>query len=143
MTSRCHARRLKTLQDALDTTVVMGAGRGDLLVGCGDFGAGLRQDEAPQALLKAGFRAVAAKSFARNFYRSAINNGLPAIECNTDFLDDGDEIELDMDHMTVRNRSKGLLIGVQPLSPIMKALLREGGITEYVKKHGGLIFEET
>lgn len=115
--------------------------KGDILVAGRNFGSGSSCDQAPQVLKAAGFGAVAAKSFARIFYRNAFNAGLPLIECNTDFLDDGDEIELELANAKLWNRSKGLLLDIAPLPTAMKTLLKDGGVINHYKKHGGLRFE--
>lgn len=116
--------------------------KGDVLVAGENFGCGSSREQAPQALKWAGFQAVVAKSFARIFYRNAFNIGLPLIECNSDFIDDGDEIELDIAHAKVRNKSKGLLLDMKPLPPVMKKLLEDGGVIEHFKKYGGFKFDQ-
>lgn len=78
--------------------------QGDILVAGENFGCGSSREQAPQALKKAGFYAVAAKSFARIFYRNAFNIGLILVECNTDFIDDGNELELDIDIGKLKNK---------------------------------------
>lgn len=114
---------------------------GDILVAGENFGCGSSREQAPQALKWAGFKAVIAKSFARIFYRNAFNIGLPLIECNTDFIDDGDEIDLDINEARLMNRSKGLKLDMKPVPPVMKKLLEDGGVVEHFKKHGGFNFE--
>ena len=71
--------------------------KGDILVAGENFGCGSSREQAPQAIRSSGFYAVAAKSFARIFYRNAFNIGLLLAECNTDFIDDGDELVLDIE----------------------------------------------
>jgi len=115
--------------------------KGDILVAGENFGCGSSREQAPQALKQSGFAAIAAKSFARIFYRNAFNIGLLLIECNTDFIDDGDELEIDLDRDKIRNKSKGLLIDTNPLPPVMKQLLEDGGVVEHFRKHGGFKFE--
>ena len=114
---------------------------GDILIAGENFGCGSSREQAPQALKQAGFRAVIAKSFARIFYRNAFNLGLPLIECGTDFIDDGDEIELDIASGKISNKSKGLLLDIKPIPRIMKQLLSDGGVVEHFKKYGGFKFE--
>jgi 3-isopropylmalate/(R)-2-methylmalate dehydratase small subunit len=80
---------------------------------------------------------VLAKSFARIFYRNAINTGLPVIECDTDLIDDGDELAVDLHSGVVRNLTKGTEIPFPPLPPVMEQLLADGGLVEHFKKHGG------
>jgi 3-isopropylmalate/(R)-2-methylmalate dehydratase small subunit len=83
----------------------------------------------------AGVKAVMAKSFARIFYRNCINIGLPAITCNTDEIDEGDELELDMEKGVVRNETKSRELEFPPLPPVMKRILQEGGLVAYIKMH--------
>ena len=111
--------------------------KGDVLVAGENFGCGSSREQAPQALKQAGFQAVAAKSFARIFYRNAFNIGLLLVECNTDFIDDGDELELDIEKGKIRNKGKGLVLDIKPIPPLMKKLLQDGGVVEHFKKHGG------
>jgi len=113
---------------------------GDFLVSGENFGCGSSREQAPLALKATGLNAVIAKSFARIFYRNALNLGLFLIECNTNYIDDGDELELDMDKGLLRNRSKGLNIPFKAISPLAKRILSEGGMVEYFKKHGGMVF---
>jgi 3-isopropylmalate/(R)-2-methylmalate dehydratase small subunit len=116
-------------------------GKGDILVAGENFGCGSSREQAPQALKSSGFYAVAAKSFARIFYRNAFNIGLMLVECDTDFIDDGDEIELDIDGGKLRNRSKGLLLDIKPVPSVMRKLLEDGGVVKHFKKYGGFKFE--
>jgi len=114
---------------------------GDILVAGENFGCGSSREQAPQALKMAGFSAVIAKDFARIFYRNAFNIGLLLVECNTDFIDDGDELEIDMTSGKLRNKSKGLLLDTKPVPPVMKKLLEDGGVVGHFKKYGGFKFE--
>ena len=115
---------------------------GDVLVAGENFGCGSSREQAPQALKTAGFAAVVAKDFARIFYRNAFNIGLPLLECNTDFIDDGDELEMDIGAGKLRNKSKGLLLDISPIPPMMKKLLDDGGVVEHFKKYGGFKFDQ-
>jgi len=111
--------------------------KGDLLVAGENFGCGSSREQAPQALKQAGFYAVAAKSFARIFYRNAFNIGLLLVECNTDFVDDGDELELDIEKGKLKDKAKGLVFDTKPVPSVMKTLLQDGGVVEHFKKNGG------
>ena len=91
---------------------------------------------------QAGFYAVAAKSFARIFYRNAFNIGMLLVECNTDFIDDGNEIELDVGRGKLKDKGKGLVFDIKPVPYVMKRLLEDGGVVEHFKKHGGFNFEQ-
>lgn len=112
--------------------------KGDFLVSGENFGCGSSREQAPLALKATGLRAVIAKSFARIFYRNALNLGLYLLECNTNYIDDGNELELDIDKNILKNRSKGLNIPFKPIPPLAKKILDEGGMVEHFKKHGGL-----
>jgi len=125
----------------LDPAFAARVKKGDILVAGENFGCGSSREQAPQALKQSGFAAIVAKSFARIFYRNAFNIGLLLIECNTDFIDDGDELEIDLEKNKVRSKSKGLLLDAKPLPPVMKKLLEDGGVVEHFKKHGGFKFE--
>ncbi len=114
---------------------------GDILIAGDNFGCGSSREQAPQALKMAGFSAVVAKNFARIFYRNAFNIGLLVVECNTDFIDDGDELEIDAEGGRIQNKSKGLLLDIKPVPPVMKKLLEDGGVVEHFKKYGGFKFE--
>lgn len=115
--------------------------RGDILAAGENFGCGSSREQAPVALKQAGFHAIVAKSYARIFYRNAFNIGLLLVESNTDFVDDGDELELDIEKSKLRNVSKGLVMDIKPLPPVMRTLLKDGGVIEHFKKHGGFTFE--
>ena len=110
---------------------------GDFLVAGENFGCGSSREQAPVALRASGLRAVIAKSFARIFYRNAFNVGLCLVECETNYIDDMDELELDIDRNVLRNLSKGVNIEIKPIPKIMKKFLEAGGVIEYFKAHGG------
>jgi 3-isopropylmalate/(R)-2-methylmalate dehydratase small subunit len=114
---------------------------GDFLVSGENFGCGSSREQAPQALLATGIRAVIAKSFARIFYRNALNLGLYLLECNTNYIDDGDNLELDLGRNLIKNLSKGLNISFEPIPPLARKILEEGGMVEYFKKHKELEIE--
>jgi 3-isopropylmalate/(R)-2-methylmalate dehydratase small subunit len=114
---------------------------GDILVAGENFGCGSSREQAPQALKSSGFHAVVAKSFARIFYRNAFNIGLLLVECNTDFIDDGDELELDIEKGKLKSKSKGLIFDTKSIPPVMKKLLEDGGVVGHFKKYGGFKFE--
>lgn len=115
--------------------------KGDILVAGENFGCGSSREQAPQALKTAGFHAVAAKSFARIFYRNAFNIGMLLVECDTGFIDDGDTLELDIENGRLKDVSKGLSFDIKPVPNVMKKLLEDGGVIEHFKKYGGFKFE--
>ena len=85
-----------------------------------------------------GVSAVLAQSFARIFYRNAINIGLPAIICDTAQIEDGDQIEVNLALGTVLNVTRNRRLSFPPLPDIMRDILEEGGLIRYIKKHGDL-----
>ncbi|MBL7155811.1 MAG: 3-isopropylmalate dehydratase small subunit [Candidatus Omnitrophica bacterium] len=115
--------------------------KGDFLVSGENFGSGSSREQAPLALKASGLKAVIAKSFARIFYRNALNLGLYLLECNTNYIDDSNELELDLEKNVIKNKSKGLNIPFKPIPPLAKKILAEGGMVEYFKKHGGIEVE--
>jgi 3-isopropylmalate/(R)-2-methylmalate dehydratase small subunit len=111
--------------------------QGAFLVAGSNFGMGSSREQAPLVLIHSNTKAVLAKSFARIFYRNAINTGLPVVECDTDLIDDGDELTLDLEAGVLRDVTKGITIPFPPLPPVMAQLLADGGLVEHFKKHGG------
>lgn len=109
---------------------------GDFVVAGNNFGLGSSREHAPQIIKIAGVGAVIAKSFARIFYRNAINIGLLLIECDTDPIDAGDSLELDVKNGVLKDITKGLEIKITPLPDVMVKLLNDGGLIEHLKKHG-------
>ena len=120
----------------LDPTFVERVQEGDIIVAKKNFGCGSSREHAPLIMKIAGVGAVLAKSFARIFYRNAINIGLLAIECDTDSIDDGDELELDIEKGVITNLTNGSIIQIEPLPPVMIKLLKDGGLVEHIKKNG-------
>ena len=114
---------------------------GDFVVAGRNFGCGSSREQAPLALKHAGVGAVLAKSFARIFFRNAINTGLPVVECDTDGIEDGDELEVDLERGVVRNLTKGTEIPVRPLPKVMLRILQDGGLVEHIRKHGDFVLE--
>lgn len=111
---------------------------GDFIVAGKNFGMGSSREHAPLAIKIAGVSAVIAKSFARIFYRNAINVGLPVLIADTDGIEEGDELEVDLSTGTIKNLTKGIEIKAKPLPEIMISILNEGGLVEYVRKKGDL-----
>ncbi|HKZ24065.1 MAG TPA: 3-isopropylmalate dehydratase small subunit [Thermoplasmata archaeon] len=112
---------------------------GDFVVGGRNFGKGSSREHAPLIIKLAGTRAVLAKSFARIFYRNCINIGLPAIVVDTERIDEGNDLEIDLEKGIVRNRTKGTELTFPPLPAVMARILEEGGLVEYIKNHGDLV----
>ncbi len=123
------------LEDA-DPSFASKMSKGDFVVAGNNFGLGSSREHAPQIIKIAGVGAVLAKSFARIFYRNAINIGLLLIECDTDKINAGDELEIDIKQGFVHNNTQNIKMPITPLPDVMIKLLNEGGLIEHIKKHG-------
>ena len=123
------------LEDA-DSEFASKMKKGDFVVAGNNFGLGSSREHAPQIIKIAGVGAVLAKSFARIFYRNAINIGLLLIECDTDRINAGDELEIDIKEGFVYNKTQNVKLPFPPLPDVMIKLLNEGGLIEHIKKHG-------
>jgi 3-isopropylmalate/(R)-2-methylmalate dehydratase small subunit len=111
--------------------------KGDVIVGGKNFGLGSSREHAPLIIKMSGIDAVIATSFARIFYRNAINVGLAVIICNTNGIDEGNFLEVRVDEGLLINETKGDERKFSPLSSIMRAILNEGGLDHYIARHGG------
>ncbi len=107
--------------------------KGDILVADENFGCGSSREHAPRALIGAGISCVVAKSFARIFFRNAINIGLPVVECDVS-AEDGDELEIDFEKGVIRNLTTNKSYVFKPLPEFLLNLLNSGGLVEYTKK---------
>ena len=114
--------------------------KGDFIVSGENFGCGSSREQAPQAIKAAGISAVIAKSYARIFYRNAFNIGLALIECNTDTVEEGDDIEVDLMKGKLVNKTKKDTLRIKPIPSVMMTLLKDGGVIEHFRKNGGLHF---
>ena len=123
------------LEDA-DPTFAGKVKPGDFVVGGNNFGLGSSREHAPLVIKMAGVSAVLAKSVARIFFRNAINLGLPVLVCDTDKIDDGDTIEIEMKAGIVQDITNGNKVSFKPIPPFMSAILAEGGLIPYIKKYG-------
>lgn len=113
--------------------------RGDIIVAGKNFGCGSSREQAPLVLKHLGIGAVIAESFARIFYRNAINIGLPVLECKeVHKISGGDILEVDLAGGSIKNITKGEIYNVKPIPSSLLEILAEGGLVSYVKKHGKL-----
>ena len=108
----------------------------DIVVGGRNFGCGSSREHAPTIMKLAGVSAVLAKSFARIFYRNGINVGLPLLECDTDKIEEGDELAVDLSTGTITNKTKRIELSSRPLGPAMIRILNDGGLVAHIRKHG-------
>lgn len=122
----------------LDPEFAKNVKEGDVIVGGKYFGCGSSREQAASALKYCGVKAVIAKSFARIYYRNAINMGIPPIETpDVDKINSGDEIELDMENGIIHNRSTGEDIRFNPLPPFIMEIINDGGLVPHLKKKLG------
>ena len=107
---------------------------GDIIVARKNFGCGSSREHAPLCLTTAGVSCVIADTFARIFYRNAINIGLPIIECPeaAEGIDAGDQVEIDFDSGRIYNRTKGTEFQGQAFPPFMQELISAGGLVNYI-----------
>ena len=113
-----------------------------IVVGGRNFGQGSSREHAARLIREVKVPVVLAKSFARIFYRNCFNIGLPALILDTDPIQHGDELEVDLEKGEVKNLTRGGTFKFGAIPPVMQAILREGGIVEYVQKYGDLVFEK-
>jgi 3-isopropylmalate/(R)-2-methylmalate dehydratase small subunit len=120
----------------IDADFVKKVRPGDIIMATTNFGCGSSREHAPLAIKAAGVSCVIAKSFARIFFRNAINIGLPLLESATavNNTSDGDELEVDLDRGEIANLTTGRHFAAEPYPDFMAELIAAGGLIEYTKK---------
>jgi 3-isopropylmalate/(R)-2-methylmalate dehydratase small subunit len=110
---------------------------GDVIVGGRNFGCGSSREHAPIAIQSCGVSAVVAPSFARIFYRNAVNIGLPLLVCkDSASIKEGDEVEVNLTAGTVRNITRDETYTIEPLPTFIGRIAEAGGILEFIKRYG-------
>ena len=127
----------KHVMEDADPEFVSKMSKGDFIVGGSNFGLGSSREHAPIIIRIAGVSAVLAKGFARIFYRNAINVGLPAITCDTDRIQAGDALEVDLEEGKILVPERNIELDFPPMPEVMRKILEDGGLVEHIKKHGG------
>ena len=119
----------------IDTTFVQRVQPGDILVAGWNFGCGSSREHAPIAIKASGISCVIAKTFARIFYRNAINIGLAILECPaaSDGIDDGDQVAIDFDTGVITNVTKGETYQAEPFPDFIKDMIQQGGLMASIK----------
>lgn len=113
----------------------MTAEPGTIVVAGSNFGSGSSRETSPLTLKYLGTGAIVAKFFARIFYRNSINLGIPVIECrDTDRIDDGDEIVIDISEGRITNTTKGEEYKCSRIPPHVMKIIEDGGLVENLKK---------
>lgn len=112
--------------------------KGDIIVAGKNFGCGSSREQAPIAIKGCGVSMVIAKSFARIFYRNAVNIGLPIMECaDVDKIADGDVLEVDLESGEIKVVSKDLILKGSPVTSLEFEIMRAGGLIPYLKSKEG------
>ncbi len=112
---------------------------GDILVAGKNFGAGSSREQAPLAIKAAGVAVVVASSFARIFFRNAVNIGLPVVEVGTHQIQTGHELEVDLGRGQVTDRTAGVTYQATQMPQVMVHILEAGGLVNYLLKHGTFV----
>jgi 3-isopropylmalate/(R)-2-methylmalate dehydratase small subunit len=115
------------MEDA-DPTFAARVKPGDFIVAGANFGLGSSREHAPLVIKTAGVSAILAKSVARIFFRNAINLGLPVLICETDSINDGDELKIDLKAGTIWDMTNGNQLRFSPIPEIMLHILDDGGL---------------
>ncbi len=126
----------KHVMEDVDPTFASKVKAGDFIVAGSNFGLGSSREHAPLVIKIAGVSAIIAKSVARIFFRNAINQGLPVLICDTDKIDDGDELEVDLSTGMVKDITNGNQLTSGEMPEVMLHILEEGGLVPYIRKHG-------
>ena len=122
----------------IDAEFIQKVRPGDIMVGGWNFGCGSSREHAPLVLKTSGISCVIAKSFARIFYRNAINIGLPILECEaaSDGIAAGDEVSIDFDTGVITNMTKDERYQAQPFPPFIQTIIAAGGLLPSIRQKG-------
>ena len=126
----------KHCMEDIDTTFVSKVAPGDIMVAGRNFGCGSSREHAPLAIKASGISCVIASTFARIFYRNAINIGLPIMECPeaVDSIAAGDQLSVDLSSGTITDITSGKTFKAEPFPPFMQDLIAAGGLAAYMRK---------
>ncbi len=121
----------------IDKDFVKKIKKGDILVAGKNFGCGSSREHAPLVIKVSGISCVIAETFARIFYRNAINIGLPIIECReaSERIDDTDEVEIDFDSGIIKNLTKNEEYKGQPFPEFMQKIIKAEGLVNYINSN--------
>lgn len=120
----------------LDPDFLKKISAGDIIVAGKNFGCGSSREHAPAVIKASGISCVVAKSFARIFYRNAINIGLPILECDNLFeeADEGDILEISLEEGSIRNLRNGSLYSSAPFPEYILGIINDGGLLKHISK---------
>ena len=130
-----HKELAAHCMEDIDKDFVKNVKEGDIIVANKNFGCGSSREHAPIAIKASGVSCVIASTFARIFYRNAINIGLPILECEeaVNGIEQGDEVEVDFDTGAIKNLTKGTAFQAQPFPEFMKKIMAANGLVNYIK----------
>lgn len=123
------------VMEAEDPTFAQNVQKGDIIVAGWNFGCGSSREQAPVALKHAGVSAIVARSFARIFYRNAINVGLPVVVAEVE-AQKGDLLCIDLKKGAIENKTTGKTFKIQPFKKFMLEILEDGGLVKHYLKKG-------
>ncbi len=131
-----HAELAAHCMEDIDRSFVETVKQGDIIVAEKNFGCGSSREHAPIAIQASGVSCVIASTFARIFYRNAINIGLPILECEAASreIQSGDEVEVDFDTGVIYNRTSGKEYQAQPFPPFIQNIIQKGGLLSSIMK---------
>ena len=131
-----HKELASHCMEDIDKTFVNRVQQGDIITAGQNFGCGSSREHAPIAIKASGVSLVIAKSFARIFYRNAINIGLAIVECSeaADNISEGDKVEADMDNGIIRNLTTGQEYKAAPFPDFVQKIIENGGLMESIAK---------
>ncbi len=132
-----NARELAAhCMEDIDTEFVKNVSTGDIMVAGWNFGCGSSREHAPLVIKTCGTGCVIAKSFARIFYRNAINIGLPILECEEacNEIEANDQVEIDFDSGEIKDITKGKTFKAQPFPPFIQNIIKAGGLLNSIKE---------
>ena len=131
----------KHCMEDLDENFINKKTKGDIIVGGKNFGCGSSREHAPIVIKVSGISCVIASSFARIFYRNAINIGLPILECPEaiDDVDEGDILEVDIEQGAIQNITKNKRYKAQGFPPFIIEIIKKGGLMNYAAERAGSI----
>jgi len=127
-----HQELAKHCMEDIDPDFISTVRPGDIIAAGVNFGCGSSREHAPIAIKAAGISCVVAKSFARIFYRNAINTGLPIIISDI-AIEAGDEVRVDLDRGSIENLTKGISAQISPFPPFLQNIISSGGLMQAMK----------
>ncbi len=131
-----HAELAAHCMEDIDKEFVSKVKSGDVMVGGANFGCGSSREHAPIAMKETGISVVIAKTFARIFYRNAINIGLAILECEeaSEKIGAGDEVSVDFDTGVITNHTKKETYQAQPFPPFIQEIITKGGLLKSISE---------